>query len=32
MSEIAVSMRHISTAFGKKVLANKDVDLDIYHG
>ncbi len=32
MSEIAVSMRHISKAFGKKVLANKDVDLDIYHG
>ena len=32
MSEAAVSMRHISKAFGKKVLANKDVDLDIYHG
>ena len=32
MSEIAVSMRHISKAFGKKVIANKDVDLDIYHG
>ncbi|MBQ6126531.1 MAG: ABC transporter ATP-binding protein [Erysipelotrichaceae bacterium] len=32
MSEAAVSMRHISKAFGKKVVANRDVDLDIYHG
>ena len=32
MSEIAVSMRHISKSFGKKVIANKNVDLDIYHG
>ena len=32
MSEAAVSMRHITKAFGKKVVANKDVDLDIYHG
>ena len=30
MSEIAVSMRNISKAFGKKVVANKHVDLDIY--
>lgn len=32
MNEAAVSMRHISKAFGKKVLANRNVDLDIYHG
>ena len=33
MSEIpAVSMRKIYKRFGKKVVANKDVDLDIYHG
>ena len=32
MQEAAVSMRHISKSFGKKVVANKNVDLDIYHG
>ena len=32
MAEAAVSMRHISKSFGKKVIANKNVDLDIYHG
>ena len=32
MAEIAVSMRNITKQFGKKVIANKDVDLDIYHG
>jgi simple sugar transport system ATP-binding protein len=32
MSQIAVSMRNITKAFGKKVVANKHVDLDIYHG
>ncbi len=32
MSEIAVSMRNITKAFGKKVIANKNVDLDVYHG
>ena len=32
MAEVAVSMRHISKSFGKKVIANKNVDLDIYHG
>ena len=30
MQEAAVSMRHISKSFGKKVIANKNVDLDIY--
>ena len=28
----AVSMRKITKAFGSKVVANKDVDLDIYRG
>ncbi len=32
MAEIAVSMRNITKQFGKKVIANKDVNLDIYHG
>ena len=32
MNEIAISMRGINKRFGKKVIANKDVDLDIYHG
>ena len=32
MNEIAVSMRGISKRFGKKVQANKNVDLDIYKG
>ncbi len=32
MSEIAVSMRGICKRFGKKVQANKNVDLDIYKG
>ncbi|MBQ3962208.1 MAG: ABC transporter ATP-binding protein [Erysipelotrichaceae bacterium] len=32
MSEIAISMRGISKRFGRKVLANDKVDLDIYKG
>ncbi|MBO4359096.1 MAG: ATP-binding cassette domain-containing protein, partial [Erysipelotrichaceae bacterium] len=32
MKEAAVKMRHITKAFGKKVIANEDVDLDIYRG
>ncbi len=32
MNEIAVSMRGISKRFGKKIQANKNVDLDIYKG
>lgn len=32
MGEVAVSMRGITKRFGKKVLANNNVDLDIYHG
>ncbi|MBR4471919.1 MAG: ABC transporter ATP-binding protein [Erysipelotrichaceae bacterium] len=32
MGEAAVSMRGITKRFGKKVLANNNVDLDIYHG
>ena len=32
MKQIAVSMRGISKRFGKKVLANNKVDLDIYEG
>ena len=30
MGEAAVSMRGITKRFGKKVLANNNVDLDIY--
>ncbi|MBQ6217104.1 MAG: ABC transporter ATP-binding protein [Erysipelotrichaceae bacterium] len=32
MSEIAVSMRGITKRFGRKVLANNHVDLDVYKG
>lgn len=32
MGEAAVSMRGITKRFGKKVLANNNVDLDIYQG
>ncbi len=32
MNTAAVSMRGITKRFGKKVVANKNVDLDIYHG
>ena len=32
MNQTAISMRGISKRFGRKVQANKDVDLDIYYG
>ena len=32
MSEIAISMRGITKRFGRKVLANNHVDLDVYKG
>ena len=31
-NNVAVSMRHITKAFGTKVVANKDVSLDIHRG
>ena len=31
-NNIAVSMRHITKAFGTKVVANKDVSMDIREG